>query len=304
MSIAIGIDIGGTKIALGFVDEQGQVLAKSSLKTDLTVEPSIMIARIADEVKLLSEQHNIALDSVIGIGVGAPGPLDTKNGTLTCPPNLKSWWGFPVVDQLKSHLPLPIKMENDATAAALAEKWLGAAQDSDHFIFITISTGIGAGIYLHGKLLTGSTGNAGDVGHMIVDPAAGTCTCGLPGCWEWIASGTAITRQATELLGRPVSSKEAFELAAEGDAQMSELVNRVFNYIGMGCVSLINVLDPNKIVIGGGVSQVGAPLFDAVRSYVAKHALNPSGRETAIVAAQLEQDAGLIGAAALVQQPY
>lgn len=304
MGIAVGIDIGGTKVAFGFVDEKGGVLAKGSLKTDLSVSPSEMITRIADAVKQLAEQNGLSLSDMKGIGVGAPGPLDTQNGKLTCPPNLKSWWDFPVVEALKSQLPLPIKMENDATAAALAEKWLGAAQDSDHFIFITISTGIGAGIYLHGKLLTGSTGNAGDAGHMIVDPAGGVCSCGQAGCWEWIASGTAITRQATELLGRDVTSKEAFELAVQGDSQMLELVNRVFTYIGMGCVSLINILDPDKIVIGGGVSQVGEPLFAAIQSYVSKYALNPSGRQTAIVPAQLQQDAGLIGAAALIQQSY
>lgn len=304
MSIAVGIDIGGTKVAFGFADEKGAVHAKGSLKTDLSVSPGEMITRIADAVKQLAEQNGLSFSEMKGIGVGAPGPLDTNNGKLTCPPNLKSWWDFPVVEALESHLPLPIKMENDATAAALAEKWLGAAQDSDHFIFLTISTGIGAGIYLHGKLLTGSTGNAGDAGHMIVDPAGGVCTCGQAGCWEWIASGTAITRQATELLGRDVTSKEAFELAAQGDSQMSELVNRVFTYIGMGCVSLINILDPNKIVIGGGVSQVGEPLFAAVQSYISKYALNPSGRQTAIVPAQLQQDAGLIGAAALIQQAY
>lgn len=304
MSIAVGIDIGGTKVAYGFVDELGTVLAKGSLKTDLTVAPGEMIIRIAEAVKQLAEQHKLPLETMKGIGVGAPGPLDTQSGKLTCPPNLKSWWDFPVVDSLKAQLLLPIKMENDATAAALAEKWLGAAQDSNHFIFITISTGIGAGIYLHGKLLTGATGNAGDAGHMIVDPAGGICSCGQAGCWEWIASGTAITRQATEILGRDVSSKEAFELAAQGDRQMSELINRVFTYIGMGCVSLINVLDPNKIVIGGGVSQVGEPLFAAVQSYVSKYALNPSGKNTAIVPAKLQQDAGLIGAAALIQQAY
>ncbi|MCA0755589.1 ROK family protein [Paenibacillus sp. N4] len=296
MSIAIGIDIGGTKVAYGFVDEQGTVLAKGSLKTDLSVSPSEMTARIADAVKELAGQHGLAVESMKGVGVGAPGPLDTRGGKLTCPPNLRSWWGFPVVEALKSHLELPVKMENDATAAALAEKWLGAAQDTDHFIFITISTGIGAGIYLHGKLITGSTGNAGDAGFMIVDKE------GTP--WELVASGTAITRQATELLGREVSSKEAFELAAQGDPQMSELIGQVFRCIGMGCVSLINLLDPTKIVIGGGVSQVGEPLFTAVQQYVSKHALNPSGRETAIVPARLQQDAGLIGAAALIQQPY
>ncbi|WP_419874509.1 ROK family protein [Candidatus Pristimantibacillus sp. PTI5] len=296
MSIAIGIDIGGTKIAFGFVDEQGVVIAKGSLQTDLSVEPAEMLARVADAVKQLAEQNGLALASLKGVGVGAPGPLNTQKGELTCPPNLKSWWGFPVVDELKQHLPLPIKMENDATAAALAEKWVGAAKDSDHFIFITISTGIGAGIFMHGKLLTGSTGNAGDAGFMLVDQA------GTP--WEVVASGTAVARQATELLGREVTSKEAFELAAQGDPQMSELVNRVFTSIGMGCVSLINILDPNKIVIGGGVSQVGEPLFAAVRDYVSKHALNPSGREAAIVPALLQQDAGLIGAAALIQQAY
>ncbi|CAM3980507.1 ROK family protein [Paenibacillus alkaliterrae] len=296
MSIAVGIDIGGTKIAYGFVDQQGTVLAKGSLKTDLSVSPSEMTERMASAVKQLAEQNGLSLEAMKGIGVGAPGPLDTRNGKLTCPPNLKSWWDFPVVEALGSHLPLPIKMENDATAAALAEKWLGAAQDTEHFIFITISTGIGAGIYLHGKLITGSTGNAGDAGFMIVDPD------GTP--WELVASGTAITRQATELLGRDVTSKEAFELAAQGDPQMSELIDRVFGYIGMGCVSLINLLDPNKIVIGGGVSQVGDPLFSAVQQYVSKHALNPSGRQTAIVPAQLQQDAGLIGAAALIQKSY
>lgn len=296
MSIAIGIDIGGTKVAFGFVDEQGTVIAKSSLKTDLSVAPDEMITRIAEAVKQLAQENELSLDTMKGIGVGAPGPLDTRNGRLTCPPNLKSWWGFPVVEALQAQLPLPVKMENDATAATLAEKWLGAAKDSEHFIFITISTGIGAGIYMHGKLLTGSTGNAGDAGFMIVDPE------GTP--WELVASGTAVARQATELLGREVTSKEAFDMAKAGDPQMSQLVNQVFNYIGMGCVSLINILDPNKIVIGGGVSQVGEPLFTAVRDYVSKNALNPSGRQTAIVPADLNQDAGLIGAAALVQVEY
>lgn len=296
MSIAVGIDIGGTKIAFGFVDEQGNVIAKGSLKTNLQITPADMLAQVADAVKQLAEQNGLSLETLKGVGVGAPGPLNTIKGELTCPPNLKSWWGFPVVEALQAHLPLPIKMENDATAAALAEKWVGAAQDSEHFIFITISTGIGAGIFMHGKLLTGSTGNAGDAGFMIMDQA------GTP--WEVAASGTAVARQATELLGRDVSSKEAFELAAQGDPQMSELVNRVFKTIGMGCVSLINILDPNKIVIGGGVSQVGEPLFAAVKDYVSKNALNPSGRETAIVPAKLQQDAGLIGAAALIQQAY
>ncbi|MNE56475.1 N-acetylmannosamine kinase [compost metagenome] len=205
---------------------------------------------------------------------------------------------------MKRHLPYSIKLENDATAATLAEKWLGAAKDEQHFVFITISTGIGAGIYMHGKLITGASGNAGDVGHFVIDPAAGRCVCGQRGCWEYVASGTAIARQASELLGRSVTSKEAFDLAAAGDPDVKELIDKVFGYIGIGCVTLINTLDPEKIVIGGGVSQVGEPLFQAVQDYVGRYALNPSGRKTPIVPAALQQDAGLIGAAALVHMSY
>ncbi|RCX22984.1 glucokinase [Fontibacillus phaseoli] len=305
MSYAVGIDIGGTKTAIGLVDSDGQVLSKSSLPTDHTVSPAEMVDRIASAVKQLTAGTGTPESDLQGIGIGAPGPLNTKLGQIVKPPNMSGWWGFPVVESFKRHFSLPISFENDATAAALAEKWLGAARAADDFVFITISTGIGAGIYSHGKLLTGATGNAGDVGHFVIDPAAGTCVCGQQGCWEYIASGTAIARQASQLLGRSVSTKEAFDLAFSGaDARIEQLVNQVFRYIGIGCVTLINTLDPELLVIGGGVSQIGAPLFDTVTDYVKQYALNPSGRNTPIVPAALQQDAGLIGAAALVHVTY
>lgn len=304
MTIAIGIDIGGTKTAIGLIDEQGQLLAKQALPTDLGVSPPQMVARIAAGIQEMIDTSGILSSELIGIGIGAPGPLDTRSGILDCPPNLPGWQGFALVEALRRHFDLPVRMENDATAAALAEKWLGAAQGSEHFAFVTISTGIGAGLYAHGRLLTGSSGNAGDAGHIVIDPAAGRCACGQLGCWEWVASGTAIARQATELRGRATTAKEAFALAAAGDAVMQPLVERVYRYIGMGCVSLINLLDPELIVLGGGVAQSGAPLFAAVSAYVAAHALGPRGRRTAIVPAELKTEAGLIGAAALVHVPY
>ncbi|GIO85204.1 glucokinase [Paenibacillus faecis] len=307
MKYAVGIDIGGTKTAIGLVDAGGAVLLKHSLPTDHTVSPAEMVDRIASAIRELTAKAGIDLAAdVLGIGIGAPGPLNTRLGQIVEPPNMPGWWGFPVVESFRRHFPaLDIAFENDATAAALAEKWQGAAKQADHFVFITISTGIGAGIYSHGRLLTGATGNAGDVGHFAIDPAAGTCVCGQRGCWEHIASGTAVARQASELLGRPVTSKEAFDLAASGtEPRISALIDQVFRYIGIGCVTLINTLDPELLVIGGGVSQVGAPLFDAVKAYVARHALNPSGRQTPVVPAALHQDAGLIGAAALVHVAY
>lgn len=304
MNYAIGIDIGGTKTAIGLVDQTGCVKARLSIPTDQSVTPHVMVERIATAVSQMLDEHNEPTLHIVGIGVGAPGPLNTALGQITCPPNLPGWRDFPLVDALRQHFSYPIRMENDATAATLAEKWVGAAQQSNHFVFVTISTGIGAGIYLHGKLITGATGNAGDVGHFVIDPSVGQCVCGQYGCWEWIASGTAIARQASAILGRNVTSKEAFELANTGHSYMKTLIDNVFRYIGIGCVTLINTLDPDLIVIGGGFSQVGASLFDAVQQYVSEHALGPSGRQTKVVPAALQQDAGLIGAAALIHMTY
>ncbi|WP_055110036.1 ROK family protein [Paenibacillus ihumii] len=304
MTYAIGIDIGGTKTAIGIVDSHGTICAKTSLPTDLTIDPHVMVSRIADAAKQLLAEQSLDERQIAGIGVGAPGPLNTKTGYIVKPPNMKAWHDFPLLNSLKRHFKLPIKFENDATAAALAEKWLGAARDAEHFIFITISTGIGAGIFSHGRLITGSTGNAGDVGHLVIDPSAGDCVCGQQGCWEFVASGTAIARQASRLLGRDITSKEVFELAQEGHADMKKLTEQAFRYIGIGCVTLINTFDPEKVVIGGGVSQVGEPLFSAVQDYVRSCALNPSGQSTPIVPAALNQDAGLIGAAALIHMTY
>ncbi|MCD1259653.1 ROK family protein [Paenibacillus athensensis] len=304
MTIAIGIDVGGTKTAIGLIDEQGHIRNKQSLPTDLGISPAQMVARMAAVVQAMLDESSISSSEIAGIGIGAPGPLDTRAGLIDCPPNLPGWQGFALVAELRRHFDVPIRMENDATAAALAEKWLGAAQASEHFAFVTISTGIGAGLYAHGRLLTGASGNAGDAGHIVIDPAAGRCACGQLGCWEWVASGTAIARQATELRGIATTAKEAFELAAAGDALMQPLVERVYRYIGMGCVSLINLLDPELIVLGGGVAQIGEPLFAAVAAYVSAHALGPRGRQTPIVPAGLKTEAGLIGAAALVHVPY
>lgn len=305
MKYAIGIDIGGTKIALGLVDSDGLVLSKTSLATDLSITPSDMVDKIAEAVRQLLSEGNLHQDDLLGIGIGAPGPLNTKLGQIAEPPNLRNWWGFPIVQSFKRHFAAPIVLENDATAAALAEKWMGAAKSADHFVYITISTGIGAGIYSHGRLITGATGNAGDIGHMVIDPNSRTCTCGQRGCFEYVASGTAIAREASSLLGRPVTSKEAFELALSGqDQAIEKLVHRTFEYIGIGCVTLINTFDPEMLVIGGGVSQVGAPLFEAVSDYIKRNALNPSGRNTPVVPAALQQEAGLIGAAALIHTKY
>ncbi|MFD2670884.1 ROK family protein [Marinicrinis sediminis] len=307
---AVGIDIGGTKVAIGLVCPEGELLAQQRIPMDRQASAEEMVARIMTTTEELLEANDLRIGDAAGIGIGAPGPLDTSRGILDCPPNLPEWHGFAVVEAMKQHVPasVPIRMENDATAAALAEKWVGAAQNEDHFVYLTISTGIGAGVYTHGRLVTGMSGNAGDVGHIVIDPSQGTCPCGQKGCWEHVASGTAIARQAAALMeqpgdkprDKPRDAREVFEAYAAGDERMTALVEQVFTYIGMGCVTLINILDPQKIVIGGGVSQVGDPLFHSVQQYVRQYALSPKGKQTEIVPAHLHQGAGVIGAAALI----
>jgi glucokinase len=300
MKYAIGVDIGGTKTAFGIVNDMGEMLTQKSIPTNLNIEAMDMIQQINREIASLLDQVPLNESDLVGIGIGAPGPLNSKNGMITCPPNLESWRNIEITKQIQEDFSIPVYLENDASAAALAEKWVGAGKDSGHFLFMTISTGIGSGIVSDGKLIAGASGNAGDIGHMVIDPSYGQCVCGQHGCFEMIASGTAIAKQGSKIVGKSISTKEVFNLYDKGEEKIVELVNTVFEKIGIGCVSLINIFDPEKIIIGGGVSKVGEPLFSAIRNYVEKYALNPTGRKTEIVPAGLNQDAGVIGAAAII----
>ncbi|WP_067839640.1 ROK family protein [Amphibacillus sediminis] len=299
---AIGIDIGGTKVAIAIVNQSGQIISQDKLATDLSIAPVQMIERINLAVEQQLATYSIDRDQIAGIGIGAPGPLNSKEGIITSPPNLKNWINIPIVEQIKQFFKLPVRLENDANAAALAEKWLGAAQANHDFIYMTISTGIGAGIYANGQLITGSRGNAGDFGHTVIDPSFGQCICGQYGCLEHIASGTAIARKGTELAGVQLSTAEVFARYQQNDPILTPFIESVIRVLGIACTTLINTFDPEKIVIGGGVSKVGDVLFKGMKQYVRKYALNPEGRETAIVPALLDQNAGVIGAAALFFQ--
>lgn len=301
MNYFIGVDIGGTKTAIGLVTMDGEVRDKKVLPTDQSLPPFQMIDRITTSIEELVEVNNISVSQVVGLGIGAPGPLDAVEGMLTCPPNLPDWKAIPIVKKLKEKFPFPIYFQNDASAAALGEKWLGAAQGATNFLYMTISTGIGAGIVIDGKLYTGTRGNAGDIGHMVVDPSYGTCTCGQEGCLEWIASGTAISRLGSEVAGKQLTTAEVFKLYDDGYEKIVPMMEKVFTRLGMGCVSLINTFEPEMIVFGGGVSKVGETLLTPVNDYISNYALGPVGRNTKVVQAKLKDDIGIIGAAALVK---
>lgn len=299
MTLAIGLDIGGTKTAIGVINQKGELLSKTIIPTDQSVAPNVMMDRINANIQQLISDLNIDKNEIKGVGVGAPGPIDTTLGKIVCPPNLPGWNDFKLVEDLERRVGLEVKLENDASLAGLAEMWIGTAKEEKDFLYMTISTGIGAGIIINGSLVAGATGNAGEVGHMVVDPSYGTCKCGQKGCLEWIASGTAIARQGTELLKKDVTTKEVFEMYFNKDLQIIKLVNDIFDRLGMACVSLINLLDINLIVFGGGVSKVGQPMISSIERYIQNYALNPKARGIKIKQASLGEDVGIIGAGAL-----
>jgi len=300
MKKAIGIDIGGTKTAIAIVNENGDIIEKDVLPTDTTLSPEDMIGRINEKVAELIRTSGVSVEALAGIGIGAPGTIDITKGEIVLAPNLPTWRRAPIVPLVQEKFPVPVVLGNDANAAAVAEKWVGAAKNSDHFIYITISTGIGGGIFSNGKLFTGFKGNSAEIGHMVIEFDGPLCGCGQKGCFEAVASGTAIAKHGSAIAGRPLTTKEVFELYRSGDAEMTAYVESVFQKIGAGVTSLVNILEPEMVVLGGGVTNVGEPLFQAVRQYVSEHAISVSGKATRIVPSELSQDTGVIGAAALV----
>ncbi|HLR40778.1 MAG TPA: ROK family protein [Virgibacillus sp.] len=299
MEYSVGVDIGGTKIAIGIVESSGELLESMSFPTKSVFDPDQAVERIAFEIKRLITENMLDMHQIIGIGMGAPGPLNAKEGEITTPPNLP-WRYFPIVEKLKKHMNTPILLENDANAAAIAEHWIGSGVGYENFIYLTVSTGIGAGIISDGRLLIGESGNAGDVGHTVVDPAFGVCSCGQEGCLEMIASGTAIAKYGSQVMGRSLSTEDVFHLYHAGEERIIKLLNVIIQRLGAGCVTLINSLDPEAIVLGGGVANSGEHLLNTLQEYISKYALNPKGREVRIIPAELNQNQGVVGAAALM----
>lgn len=299
MDYAVGVDIGGTKVAVAVVTEFGGLETSSAFSMEDTRSPAETIAAIKELIKQLLKEQDIGEQDLQGIGVGAPGPLDAKKGVILCPPNLPSWVDVPIKEMLEAAFSVPVLLENDANAAALAEKWIGAGAGCENFTYVTVSTGIGAGIVSDGKLLSGSRGNAGEIGHTVIDPSYGQCSCGQVGCLDLIASGRAIAKNGSLIMGEKLETKEVLELYGKGNESLDAYINHLFWALGAVSVSLVNILDTEKIVVGGGVSQMREPLLQRMESYIRKHALNPAGRSTKVVPAELHEHAGVIGAAAL-----
>ena len=301
-----GVDIGGTTVKLGLFDTQGNVLDKWEIPTRTEDNGSHILPDIAESIR--ERMKLIDRDSIAGVGVGAPGPID-GDGVVHRAVNL-GWGTFSIKDTLEDLLNLPVMAGNDANVAALGEMWMGGGQGCMDLIMVTLGTGVGGGIIVKGKMLTGFTGAGGEIGHMHVeDREEETCNCGNKGCLEQYSSATGITRLANRLLAScdrdsvlrqgEVSAKTVFDAVKARDPLAVEVAEKFGKYLGDTLASIACVVNPETIVIGGGVSKAGEVLIDFIRPNYEKNVFCGS-REVKFSLATLGNDAGIYGAAKLV----
>jgi len=299
MMYTIGIDLGGTNLRIGLFNEKGEIINEQSRPTEAEKGPEYTINNMADAINDLKSQYDIK-----AVGIGSPGPLSPSKGIIIEPPNLPGWVNVPIVDMLEEKIGLPVKLENDANAAALAEATLGAGKGASSVFFVTVSTGIGGGYVLGGQLVSGAQGNCGEIGNMIVNPSPDAYHGpGLnKGALEGLASGTAIGRVGKERLNITNGAQGVFLLAEQGNQQAQEIVAEAINYLAIGLANIVHTVNPEVIVIGGGVMKskdlILKPLIEKTREYV-----YPSLKESIVIKpAELDQKAGLIGAGLLPQR--
>ena len=289
--ITLGLDLGGTKIASAVVDD-GRILAQRRRETPQSGAADV-IAALAGAARDLLELH----PDVVAVGIGCPGPLDFVRGRVRFAPNIAGMEDAPLVDGLREHLHLPVVLENDANAAGYAEHRFGAARDLATSVYVTLSTGIGGGVFVGDRVLRGANGLAGEIGHMTLLPGGPVGGDGHAGSWEAIAAGRAMARDASYVFSRPVSTSELFELAKDGDRRALAIVDNAARFTGVGLANVVKVIDPAGFVLGGGVTGVGDFYLERVRAALA--AATAGYPQPEVRVAELGDDAGVIGAAAV-----
>ena len=311
----VGVDIGGTNLKAGLVDENGVLLATQKMKVASIADDDGLAWTVASLVQELAHTVNISVSDVASVGVGVPGTVEIRSGSInyTCNLPLRN---VPLRKLFHRYLSIPLYIENDANCAALAEFLVGAGRDSKRFVTITLGTGVGAGIVHNGKIYHGANGMAGEVGHMVIQRGGLPCPCGRHGCWEQYASATALKRMtAAALAAHPhsilaqvvaenegrVSGQSAFIAARRGDPVGQQVCDEYVDYLACGVVNVVNIFQPDTLAIGGGVSnEAEEQLLLPVQQRVARESIPCCrDRRTRIVKAELGNRAGIIGAALL-----
>lgn len=305
----IGIDLGGTNIAVGVVNKEGKILKSGSRPTLATRHYTEIVKDMAELCTELLSECGFSVDDLEGIGIGSPGTIDSANGVIVYSNNLH-WDNVPLAEELQKYINVPVQIENDANAAALGE-YVVNGDGAESFVAITLGTGVGGGIIINKGIYRGFNGAGGELGHITLVNNGESCTCGRNGCWEAYASVTALINQTKKAIeAHPeslmtsvaekegkVSGRTSFEAAKQGDAVAQSVVDQYIEYVADGITSIINIFQPNVLVIGGGISKEGDRLLNPIKEYVKKYSYCKAVAQTEIKIATLMNDAGIIGAA-------
>jgi glucokinase len=319
----VGVDLGGTNIVVGVLPlngGDGELLALREARTEALKGAKFVVDRIIGMVESVIDEvvrtHGGSKADFAGIGIGSPGPLDRRTGTIINTPNL-GWRNFPLRDLISNAVGLPAALDNDANCATYGEWWLGAGKDVDTLVGFTLGTGIGGGIVLNGEIFHGASDVAGEMGHMTLDSTGRKCKCGNYGCLEAYASGPAIALRAVEGIeagaetilpdlvnGRleEITAATVYEGAVLGDAYANEVMKETAKFLGTGIANIVNILNPEMVVVAGGVTRAGDHLFVPLRAEVRRRAFKSAQEACRIVPAQLIGTAGVIGAVAMFKK--
>ncbi|MHB8839097.1 MAG: ROK family protein [Gemmatimonadaceae bacterium] len=313
----VGVDIGGTNLVVGAMPADGsREICVHTLPTRADLGADAVVQRICDMIETtiaaVIGETGATREQIAGVGIGCPGPLDRKQGIVIVTPNL-GWTNFPLRSRVSEAVGLPASLDNDANCATLGEWWLGAAKGGRHVVGITLGTGIGGGLILDGRLFHGASDVAGEIGHTTIEANGRRCGCGNYGCLEAYASGPAIALRAREALanGEPslvrdlcegdltkLTAATVYKASGQGDPIASEVVKETARFLGIGVANILNVYNPDVVVLAGGVAQAGDSLFVPLRAEVRRRAFKPAVDACRIVPGSLDGSAGMVGAVA------
>lgn len=310
----IGVDVGGTNIKIALVGISGDISYSNSIPTRAEMGYEYTISAMKQAIHDLMNATNTTKEDIEGIGFGFPGQIDYKNGIVRNAPNIPGWVEVPIAETMEKEFGIPTRVDNDVRCAALGELNFGAGKGCENLICITVGTGIGSGLIVNGKLVRGASNAAGEIGHIKLELEGGPlCGCGDYGCLEAFASGPAIVAMAEEYIkgGKSTKYRElsngeitpyiVSEAAKQGDAVAKRIFTIMGEYIGTGLASVVNLLNPEKIIIGGGVADAGEILLNPIKETIVKRAMSISGSTVQVVPAQLGNTAGVIGASLLIE---
>lgn len=310
----IGVDLGGTSVKMAILNTNGQVQQKWSIKTNVLDDGKHIVPDIIASIQEKLALYGLQSEQILGIGMGSPGAIDLEKGTVTGAYNLGWKTEQRVKDAFQQAFGVPFYIDNDANAAAMGERWVGAGNNADDVVFVTLGTGVGGGIVAGGQLLHGKANCAGEIGHLTIELDGRACTCGKKGCLETVASATGVVnlaRTASEQYAGDsplkalidegsATAKDVFDYAKQHDVLAEKIVKQFAQYLGLACSHLANALNPTYIVIGGGVSAAGEYLVEQVKTYFESYVFLAVRQSTQLTLATLGNDAGVIGAASLV----